>query len=200
MENRAVRAMNVLDAYEISFDPGNKLAADKPSLYERTLIGQRSNLARRIKLEMLGIIWTATGADTDTLAEDGPGNFDVGDDSRYRGMEAGEDITNLLLFSALSAGNQIAGSLPVLIVNEPMFIAPRAATMVRYNGAYPRWVYDQYREAMATQSQNAGWNYLDLWNAVPPHYFSDAGLHLSAEGERLLIGQIHPVLQAVACE
>ena len=193
------RAMNVLDAYDISFDPGHKLAAEKPSLYEKTLIGQRSNLARRIKLEMLGIIWTATGADTDTLAEDDPPNFDVGDDSRYRGKEAGEDITNLLLFSALSAGHEIAGSLPVLIVNEPMFIAPRADTMIRYNGVYPRWVYDQYRQAMAAQAQNAGWIYLDLWNAVPPQYFSDAGLHLSAQGERLLIEQINPALQALAC-
>lgn len=193
------RAMTVLDAYDISFDRDNKLAAEKPGLYERTLIGQRSNLARRIRLEMLGIIWTATGADTDTLAEDGPANFDVGDDPRYRGLEAGEDITNRLLFRALSAGHAISGSLPVLIVNEPMFIAPRADNMIRYNAVYPRWVYDQYREALVAQAQNAGWNYLDLWNAVPPHYFSDAGLHLSAEGERLLIGQIHPVLQALAC-
>jgi hypothetical protein len=42
--------------------------------------------------------------------------------------------------------------------------------------------------------------YLDLWNAVPPHYFSDAGLHLGPEGERLLIEQINPVLQSIACQ
>lgn len=193
------RTMTVLDAYDISFHQANKLAKRQPSFYEKTLIGQRSKLARRIKLEMLGIIWTATGADTNTLVEDNPPNFEVGDDVRYRGMETGEDITNLLLLSALSAGHQIAGSRPVIIVNQPMFIAPRSDTMVRYNVVYPRWVYDQYRELMSAQAQKAGWNYLDLWNAVPPQYFFDAGLHLSEEGEGLLIEQMNPALQSSVC-
>lgn len=33
-----------------------------------------------------------------------------------------------------------------------------------------------------------------------PEDFSDAGLHLSVAGERLLIGQINPVLQSMACQ
>ena len=77
------------------------------------LIGQRSKLARRIKLQFLGFISTAAGADTNTLADDH------------------------LHFCR-------------------MVIAPEAATMVLYNAVYPRWVYDQYREAMAAQAESAG--------------------------------------------
>lgn len=83
------------------------------------------------------------------------------------------------------------------IVNETMYIAPEKATMVRYSAGYPRWAYDQYRKAIASQAQNAGWKYLDLWNAIPRRYFLDASLHLRAEGERLLIDQINPVLQSI---
>ena len=193
------RAARVLDRYDVSFKQSGKLVEDEPNLYEKTLIGQRSKLARRIKLEMLGLIWTATRADTNTLAQDDPANFDVGDSPRYRSLEPGEDLTGLLLFSALSAGQNHASPLPVLIVNEPMFIAPGASAMVRYNAGYPRWAYDQYRAALTAQAQAAGWRYLDLWNAIPPQYFLDASLHLGAEGERLLIGQINPALQSTVC-
>ena len=193
------RTVDVLSAHDISFKQGRQLTEQESTFLEKTLIGQRSNLARKFKLEVLGFIWTATGADTNTLSQDDPPNFDIGDDTRYRGMEPPEEIRDLLLFSALSAGHQLAGSTSILMVNEPMFIAPRADTMVRYNIVYPRWAYDQYREAMSVQAQSEGWNYLDLWNAVPPHYFLDAGLHLGAVGEQLLIEQLKPALLSAAC-
>jgi hypothetical protein len=193
------RTVNVLSASDISFRKGKKLAESKSGFFEKTLLGQRSNLARSIKLQVLGIIWTATGADTNTLAEDTPPNFEMEDDIRYRGMEPPQDIKDQLLLNALQVGYEIAGSVPVLIVNEPMFIAPRAEEMSSYNAAYPRWAYDQYREAIAIQAQSAGWNYLDLWDAIPPQYFLDASLHLGAEGERLLIEQITPALQSMGC-
>jgi hypothetical protein len=193
------RAAKILNAYNIPFDQSKKLVENESSFYEKTLMGQRSNLARQIKLQMLGVIWTAAGADTNTLAEEDSPNFNIGDDPRYRGMEPPKDIKDMLLFSALTAGYDIADPVPVLIVNEPMYISNDANVTVRYNVGYPRWAYDQYRQAIATQAQSAEWNYLDLWNAVPPEYFSDATLHLSAEGERLLIEQIAPALQSSVC-
>ena len=81
-------------------------------------------------------------------------------------------------------------------MNEPIFISNGA---VRYNIPYPRWAYDQYRKSLTSQAQNAQWNHLDLWNAIPPIYFSDAGLHLTAAGESLLIEQINPTLQSIGC-
>jgi hypothetical protein len=174
------RAVSVLNEYEISFKQGKKLAESKPNFFEKTLVGQRSNLARWIKLQMLGLIWAATGEDLNTLAEKDTPDLDIGDDPRYRGMAPPEEIRDLLLLSALSAGKDMARSIPVLIVNEPMYIAP-----------------DQYREAMTAQAQSARWAYLDLWDAIPRQYFLDASLHLGAEGERLLIEKIKPALGSV---
>jgi hypothetical protein len=194
------RTADVLNTYEISFKQGKALIETKPDFFEKTLMGQRSHLARKIKLEMLGVIWTATGADTNTLAQDDPPDFDIGDDLRYRGMEPPEAIKDFLLLSALSAGYALAGPLPILIVNEPMYIARGANTRVRYNDAYPRWAYDQYREALAVQAKSSGWDYLDLWNAIPRKFFLDASLHLGARGERLLIEKLNPALLSIACD
>jgi hypothetical protein len=71
---------------------------------------------------------------------------------------------------------------------------------VRYNAVYPRWAYDQYRKYIASRAQSSGWNYLDLWDAVPPEYFADARFHLTVEGEQLLVQQMNPALQSIVCE
>ena len=196
----SARALNVVDTYNIPFTSRETLREDESSFYEKTLIGQRSNLARQIKLQMLGVVWAATRADIDPLSiHNDVRNNEVSDDPRYRGLQPSEDIGNLLLFSALTAGHDMAGRVPVLIVNEPIFITTKEHSVVRYNSAYPRWAYDQYREYIASRARKVGWNYLDLWNAVPPEFFSDAGVHLSAAGEHLLIQQINPVLRSIAC-
>ena len=193
------RVNTILDMYDIPFRGGSRLNRKEPVFFENTLVGQRSNLARQIKLQMLGIVWTATGADTNTLSNDERPDFDVGDDPRYQGMQPPDDLRDMLLFGALDAGRSIAGSIPILLVNEPVFVTHEADSQVRYNVTYPRWAYDQYRAAMNGQAQTLRWNYLDLWNAIPPEYFSDAGLHLSPHGERLLIEQVNPTVQSLAC-
>ncbi len=194
------RALHILDTYHIPFTPRDTLRADQSDFYEKTLIGQRSNLARQIRLQMLGITWAATGADIDPLSiHKSVRNEEVSDDPRYRGMQPSEDLTSMLLLSALTAGHQMAGAVPILIVNEPIFVTSQEHSVVRYNSAYPRWAYDQYREYLASRAHDAGWNYLDLWDAVPPQYFSDAGVHLSAAGEHLLVQQINPALRSIAC-
>lgn len=193
------RVTKILEAYDIPFKQDRKLVKKDSDFFEKTLVGQRSNLARQLKLQMLGIIWTATGADTNTSDEEHVPNQEIDDNLRYHGMQPPDNLTDMLLFSALTAGHAIAGSVPVLIVNEPIFVTNEANGVVRYNVTYPRWAYDQYRDSIANQAQNAQWNYLDLWNAVPPEYFLDAGLHLSAAGERILIEQINPALQFARC-
>src|SRR6185295_15219502 len=130
------RVTKVLDTYDISFKGGRKLVQKEPDFFEKTLIGQRSNLARQIKLQMLGIIWTATGADTNTSADEELPDFSIGDNPRYQGMQPPEEIKDMLLFSALTAGHGIANPVPVLLVNEPIFVTNNADKMVRYNLTY----------------------------------------------------------------
>jgi hypothetical protein len=193
------RVSNLLSTYDVAFQQAEQFESHS-SFYEKTLVGQRSRLARQIKLEMLGMIWAATGEDTNRLGPSDSPEFNIDNDPRYRGMEPPQNIKEMLLFSALEAGHHVVGSVPILIVNEPIFIMPEEKSPVSYNGVYPRWVYDQYREHVATQVQNAGWNYLDLWNIVPLEYFSDAGFHLKVEGERLLVQHMNPAVQSMACD
>jgi len=194
------RALKVMEAYDIPFERDEMLRSYEPGFYGKTLIAQRSDLARQIKLQMSGVIWAATGADSNPFST-GSGllNREISDDPRYRGLKPPEDIQDMLLFDALTAGHDLANPIPVLVVNEPIFIADEEHAPVRYNAIYPRWVYDQYREYIAVQAGSADWNYLDLWNAVPPEYFSDTGFHLSAAGERFLVAQLNPAVQSTAC-
>ena len=125
---------------------------------------------------------------------------DVEDHVLYRQMEPTTDLQKLMVFEAFAAGQEIAGVTPILFVNEPMFIASGENSDLRYNRGYPRWAYDQYREAMREEAIRSQWKYLDLWNTIPPEYFSDTALHLSAEGERLLIEQVDPLVKSMLCQ
>lgn len=193
------RATKVLETYDIPFSHEEALALERPSFYGRTLMGRRSDLARFMKLQALGLLWAATGKDQMESVETPSLSPDVKEDPRYRGREPGSDLRGMMLFSALSAGHEMAKSVPIVIVNEPIYVASGKNSDIRYNDAYPRWAYDQYRQALAEEAQHAGWNYLDLWNAVPVHLFSDTVLHVSSEGERVLIQQINPHVQKLAC-
>jgi hypothetical protein len=114
-------------------------------------------------------------------------------------LEPGADLRPSLLLAALPAGRDIAGKFPVVLVNEPIFIATGMHSDVRYNDLYPRWAYDQYREIVTAQAQASSLTYLDMWNIIPPEFFTDTPLHLNVEGERLLAKHINPTLLSTAC-
>ncbi len=193
------RAAKILSEYKIPFSQEEKLALQQPSFFDRTLIGRRSDLARAIKLQALGLLWMATGQDKKTSSKPPALSPNVDSDPAYRGLQPGVELKKKILFSALSAGHSMANSVPILFINEPIYIATGRNSDIRYNDVYPRWAFDQYRALMTAQASESGWNYLDLWDAVPADSFSDTSLHVSAAGERLLIQQIDPALQKIAC-
>lgn len=193
------RAISVLDTHGVTPSEEDEAALQEPSIFARTLVGERSELARMIKLQVLGLLWKVTGQNDGVLEETGLLSPDVEASDIYRGWGPKVNIKKKIMFDALRAGHEIAKTIPVLLVNEPIYIATGKNTDIRYNYIYPRWAYDQYRETLALEVQKAGWNYLDLWDAVPAENFADTGLHPSAEGERILIENIDPILQAIAC-
>lgn len=194
------RILQIIDTYDIPFGPRKILSEKADGLYQQTLIGQRSFLGRWIKLQALGLLGFAAGDDFHIA----PGQMgimapDVKKDPNYRELPPGSDLSASLLLEALAAGYDIAGQIPVLLVNEPIFVANGMHSNVRYNDLYPRWAYDQYRGALAEQSQNNSFNYLDMWNVIPPEFFTDTSLHLSVDGERLLAEQLTPTLLSMVC-
>ena len=194
------QALQLMDAYDIPFAPRKTLSEGAGSFYEKTLVGQRSFLARWIKLQTLSLVWLATGTDLHAaLSNLETPPTDVRKSPGYRDLEPGTDLRESLLLDAIDAGHVIAGDIPVVLVNEPIFVATGMNSDIRYNDLYPRWAYDQYREIVASQAQASYLTYLDMWNIIPPKYFTDTPLHLNAEGERLFAEQLSPALLSTVC-
>ena len=93
----------------------------------------------------------------------------------------------------------MAGDVPVLIVNEPILVSEGKNSHVRYNFFYPRWAYDQYRQLLAEQAQDANWMYVDLWDLVPQEEFTNSAVHLTPKGSRLYYQVLKPILARIVC-
>jgi hypothetical protein len=197
----ADRAVQVMDTYGIPYDPAQVPALSRDaSFYEKTLIARRSELARAIKLQALGVLWALGG--TDGYVPEGaaaPPSNDVESERTYKDLESVDQLQAEIMWNALAAGHDIADQVPLLIVNEPIFIASGANSDVRYNIRYPRWAYDYYRDELQSTSQTNQWHYLDLWDSVPAAFFPDSFLHILPEGRQIVIEKIDPVVQNIAC-
>ena len=113
----------------------------------------------------------------------------------------GEEKQHLdsLMLQIISAGFDIAGDVPVVLVNEPIFLAEGRNHDIRYNAIYPRWIYDEYRVFMTEWAENKKYPYLDYWNALPPDGFSDQNFHRSSQGEQRLAEMLIPDLKKLVC-
>jgi len=195
------RALQVMETYNIPFGSRKDLSEQTVGFYQDTIIGQSSFLARWIKLQTLGLLWYAAGDDFHLKNENlETVSADVKKDPNYRNLSPGSDLRESLLLGALKAGHDIADKTPVLLVNEPIFVAEGMHSDVRYNDLYPRWAYDQYRGLLDGQAREDSLSYLDMWDVIPPEYFTDTPLHLSAEGERLFAEQLNPELLSMICQ
>ena len=198
VENRSA-ALRLLETYDLPFYGLEELRQEQNSFVDKTIFGRRSFLARLIKLQMLGFLWFATGKDTDLVKVPQAMSNDVTDELEYRESLPGSDPAAFMLMDALTAGHDIAGDIPVLLVNEPIFVATGLNSGIRYNNFYPRWAYDQYRDVVASQARENGWNYLDLWDSIPSSYFTDSPLYLNVDGERLLAENLNTAVRSMVC-
>jgi hypothetical protein len=191
-------AASIVRKLGINYDP-SLLDVQPLPLHERTIIGQRNRLSRLFIEQWFGFHWAA-GIEPEFTAKP-PGSIenDQREDIRIGLIQPPSRITEITLFELLDAGFALAGNIPILLVNEPMFIATGENSHLRYNQFYPRWAYDEYRQIMEERARKNGWNYLDAWNAIPNEFFSDTPLHLTAEGEARLANIIAPKLGNIVC-
>jgi hypothetical protein len=153
-----------------------------PSIWERTLIGRRRALADWWRLQACAFHWGATGIDHH-VGEFTPRSRDLDPDRTWKGYTAGALTADALAFDVLAAGIAAAGDVPLLLVNEPIFIADGANSGIRYNAWYPIWAYDAYRAWLADEAARRGWRLLDLWDALAPARFTDSPVHRDPQGE-----------------
>ena len=115
--------------------------------------------------------------------------------ARLSNLPFDDPFDTVLAFDVLEAGVQAAGDIPVVIINEPVFISEGENSDVRYNFYYPRWAYDFYRQELQFQAAGKGWYYVDLWDALPATEFTDSAIHYTPLGSRILAQDILGVIE-----
>lgn len=163
------------------------------SYLSHTLLAQRRPLADLLRLQLYGVLWSATGLD-----QYYPETYAL----RAEDLEPDDTFYNLpnpltpddLAFDILHVGFQLAGDVPLLLVNEPMFLSTGKNSDIRYNFYYPRWAYDQYRALLAADMAQHGFPYLDLWNVIPNPEFTNTAIHLTPTGSQQLAQKLREAI------
>jgi hypothetical protein len=185
LANNAERAVSLIDTYNLQLDP-NDPALVYPGFWDKTIVGARRPLADLVRLQFYGVLWGATGIDQTYPANYEPAARDLAADTSFHGRKGPILDTASLALEALPAGVALASRVPVTFVNEPILVSQGKNSDLRYNFFYPRWAYDQYREALASLMQANGWAYMDLWNLVDEKEFTNSAIHLTPAGESQL--------------
>jgi hypothetical protein len=87
--------------------------------------------------------------------------------------------------------------IPLLIVNEPLYVGSGPNSDVNYNSYYERAVYDRFRVALTGFTQQHQLPFLDLWNFLPPENFSNTALHYNLDGNRKIAQEVMQNLRAL---
>lgn len=196
--NNPARVDDLIARYRLPLDPASPDLV-RPTFWDRTLIGRRRPLADLVRLQLYGVLWAATGLDQAYPAEYDRAQTDFEADYSFHGMQPPVLDESTLAFPVLEAGLRAAGGTPAILVNEPILISAGKNSDIRYNFYYPRWAYDQYRRMLAERAAAGGWNYLDLWDLVPPAEFTNTPFHLTPKGESLLAAHIQAAIRQKIC-
>jgi hypothetical protein len=196
--NNATRVDELITQYNLQLGP-NDTELVRPGFWERTLIGQRRSLADLLRLQIFGVLWTATGIDQTYPVNFQRAQTDFNTDITFHNFQPPNLVGSQLSFGVLEAGLRLAGDVPVILINEPILISVGTNSDLRYNFLYPRWAYDQWRVMMSERAQMSGWNYLDLWNLIPGEEFTNSAIHLSPLGESILAIRVEQTILQKSC-
>jgi hypothetical protein len=189
IQNNPETARRLIAEHNLSFNP-NDSAFVQPSFLDQTLWGRRRALADVFRLQLYGVMWAATGLDQFYPATYEPRANDLEADESFHNLKPPHLTRSDLAFEVLEAGYQAAGNVPMLFINEPIFIADGQNSDLRYNFFFPRWAYDDYRTLWAEEMQNNNWPHADFWNLVAPSEFTNSAVHLTPTGSAQLADSI----------
>lgn len=188
------RVRELIEQYDLGLDLSDSRFVDR-SFVQESIIGRRRELADLLRLQAWGVAWAATGLDQAIPEEITLRKSDFEPDDSWLDITEPRTLTDDdLAFDVLVGGGSRAGTIPLIIINEPMFIGDGLNSDVRYNTFYPRWAYDQYRQMLGETAIANNWNYIDLWNAIPPEEFTDTPVHLTRRGNQLFAALLRDYL------
>jgi hypothetical protein len=194
------RIRSLISEFNLALDPNDPEMADL-NILEETIVGRRRDLADLLRLQLYGFSWHATGVDQEFPEEITLRRSDFEEDLSWGVVESPVQLTeNDLAIDLLAAGVTLSGDVPVLVINEPIFVSQGENSDLRYNAWYPRWAYDQYRELLSEIAGDLGWHYIDLWDSASAGDFTDSPVHLNSDGSADLAKLILPLLMQLANE
>jgi len=169
------------------------------TVWNQTLFSKRVIMKKLLFLEEDSLPWIATGLDYDTFSSTQIqyGN-DIVTESKYINHSSEIKPSNLML-NIMKAGDDLAGRVPVLVLNEPIFVANGKNSDRYYNNYYARQTYDQYRQILSSWAKNNNQPYFDAWNILPRTVFTNTPLHISAGGESQLASYLEPEIMKLSC-
>lgn len=192
VQNNRDLAQGFVEDYTVNLDlsslfpePPNRLGELIDLIRDRSILGQRRELADLLRHQVYGPAWTLTHFDYEDPRFFRPLSNDLlptNANRNYTYIPEGTDLATWLAWDVLRAGVEMAhaAGVGVLVVNEPIFRATGANSDRYYNELYDRWAYDAYREVLPDQAARYGWNYVDVWDALPNELFSEYSLHYQA--------------------
>jgi len=186
VQNNAKRVQGLIETYSLNLDVETAEFVE-PDFLGLTIVGQRREIADWMRLQAFSLMWTVTGID-----QFYPDDYSLRSEDFDEGLswhtfdEPTELTSDDLAFDVITAGIERVGDVPILLVNEPMFISEGENSDLRYNFWYPQWAYDQYRDLYSDLADENDWNYLDLWDIIDGAEFTDSPVHLTPAGSQQL--------------
>ena len=182
LQNNHNEIRSLIQEYDLALNSDDGRFVD-PDLLNRSIIGQRRDMADLIRLQLYGPAWAATGIDQARPEEISLRSSDFEADISWGDISQPTTLTaDQLTWEVIEAGAAVAGQTPIWIINEPIFISQGDNSDLRYNAWYPRWAYDDYRQQLSTLAESQGWQYIDMWNSINSAEFTDSPVHLTPEG------------------
>ena len=199
LRDNPARTRDLLSRYGIDLAAQENTLADA-SFLDNTIVGQRREIADLLRLQLVGLSWAATGIDQYIPDQFELRTSDFDDDVSWEDWHEPTPLTSddLALDILTAAVEQI--DVPILIVNEPVYISSGTNSDLRYNAFNPRWAYDQFRELLAQQAALHGWHYEDWWDRIELDEFTNTPLHLTPAGSRQLSEWLGNAIVALSSE
>ncbi|OGO25092.1 MAG: hypothetical protein A2W33_06500 [Chloroflexi bacterium RBG_16_52_11] len=196
LQNNLQPVRELIDTYDLALDTGDPNFT-RDLVVDRTIIGRRRELADLLRLQIYGVMWTATGIDQDITGYT-PVSQDLAPDEGFHDLNPPHLKKEDLALQIVDAGMEIAGNTPVILINEPIFISSGENSHIRYNFYYPRWAYDDYRQILSRVASENDWIYNDLWDLILPREFTNTAIHLTLEGVSQFAAQVSLLISKVA--
>lgn len=189
------RIQSLIEQYNLPLEV-TPLAED---FWSRSLWGQRRALADWLRLQVYGVMWASTGIDQFYDDNFEPAAWDLTPDENFYNFVPPTLPKEPLLWQALPTALDLAGEIPLWIVNEPIMISAGMYSDIRYNYFYPRWAYDQYRTELAQRTQHLGISIIDAWDWIDPREFTNSAIHLTPAGEEVFADGLIDQMQGELC-